>query len=94
MTKRMRTCMEQKLREERTWNATQLAEVLAQSFGVEVTPEKPSASISSRWAARGSALHMCPIKHQIPNRSGVKPGKIWRGLQGGGPWRDRPEVPR
>ena len=31
--------MEQKLREERTWNATQLAEVLAQSFGLEVTPE-------------------------------------------------------
>ena len=31
--------MEGKLSEERTWNATQLAEALAESFGVEVTPE-------------------------------------------------------
>jgi transposase len=32
--------MEGKLCEERTWNATQLAEALAESFGVEVvTPE-------------------------------------------------------
>ena len=35
-----RTFMESKLsEEERTWNATQLAEALAESFGVEVTPE-------------------------------------------------------
>jgi transposase len=31
--------MEGKLSEERTWNATQLAEALGQGFGVEVTPE-------------------------------------------------------
>jgi transposase len=31
--------MEEKLSEERTWNATQLAEALVGSFGVEVTPE-------------------------------------------------------
>jgi transposase len=31
--------MEGKLCEERTWNATQLAEALGESFGVEVTPE-------------------------------------------------------
>ena len=35
----MRTFMEGKLSEERTWNATQLAEALMESFGVEVTPE-------------------------------------------------------
>jgi transposase len=29
----------QTLSEERTWNATQLAEALGESFGVEVTPE-------------------------------------------------------
>ncbi len=39
ITKKMRTFMEGKLSEERTWNATQLAEALEQSFGVEVTPE-------------------------------------------------------
>ncbi len=31
--------MEEKLSEERTWNATQLAEALLESFGVEVTSE-------------------------------------------------------
>ena len=31
--------MEEKLSEERTWNATQLAEVLKEGFGLEVTPE-------------------------------------------------------
>jgi transposase len=31
--------MEGKLSEECTWNATQLAEVLREGFGVEVTPE-------------------------------------------------------
>jgi transposase len=35
----MRTFMEGELSEECTWNATQLAEALAESFGVEVTPE-------------------------------------------------------
>ncbi len=39
VTEEMRTFMEGKLSEERTWNATQLAEVLAQSFGVEITSE-------------------------------------------------------
>ena len=31
--------MEGRLSEERTWNATQLAEALEESFGVKVTPE-------------------------------------------------------
>src|SRR5215213_6490530 len=39
ITEEARTFMEGKLSEERTWNATQLAEVLRESFGVEVTPE-------------------------------------------------------
>ncbi len=39
ITEEMRSFMETKLREERTWNATQLAEVLAESFGVDLTPE-------------------------------------------------------
>lgn len=39
ITERMRSFMEEKLSEERTWNATQLAEVLEEGFGVEVTPE-------------------------------------------------------
>ncbi|MCA1718664.1 MAG: helix-turn-helix domain-containing protein [Actinobacteria bacterium] len=39
ITEEVRTFMEEKLSEERTWNATQLAEALAGSFGVEVTSE-------------------------------------------------------
>jgi transposase len=39
ITAEMGTFMEEKLSEERTWNATQLSEVLRESYGVEVTPE-------------------------------------------------------
>jgi transposase len=39
VTEKMRTFMEGKLSEERTWNATQLAEALEQRFGIEVTPK-------------------------------------------------------
>ena len=39
ITEEARTFMEGRLSEERTWNATQLAEALEESFGVKVTPE-------------------------------------------------------
>jgi transposase len=39
ITGEMREYMEQRLSEERTWNATQLAEVLREEFSVVVTPE-------------------------------------------------------
>jgi transposase len=39
ITGEARTFMEGKLSEERTWNATQLAEALGEGFGVQVTPE-------------------------------------------------------
>jgi len=39
ITEEARTFMEGKLSEERTWNATQLAEALGDGFGVGVTPE-------------------------------------------------------
>ncbi len=39
ITGEARTFMEKKLSEERTWNATQLAEVLEENFGMGVTPE-------------------------------------------------------
>lgn len=35
----MRAFMEERLSEERTWNATQLAEALKESFGLSLTPE-------------------------------------------------------
>lgn len=39
ITEEARTFMEGKLSEERTWNATQLAQALGEDFGVGVTPE-------------------------------------------------------
>ena len=39
VTEEVRVSMEDKLAEERTWNATQLAEAVAEDFGIEVTPE-------------------------------------------------------
>jgi transposase len=39
ITQEATTFMEGKLSEERTWNATELAEALGEDFGVEVTPE-------------------------------------------------------
>jgi transposase len=39
ITQEARTFMEGKLSEERTWNATQLAEARGEGFGVELTPE-------------------------------------------------------
>jgi transposase len=39
ITGEMKEYMEQRLSEERSWNATQLAEVLKEEFGLVVTPE-------------------------------------------------------
>ena len=39
VTEPMRAFMEERLSEERTWNATQLAEALKEGFSVAVTPE-------------------------------------------------------
>ncbi len=39
VTQEMKEYMEQRLSEERTWNATQLAEVLKEEFGLMVSPE-------------------------------------------------------
>ncbi len=52
VTERMKTFMEQRLSEKRIWNATQLAEALRESFGVEVTPEavrQHLLSLGYRW---------------------------------------------
>jgi transposase len=39
ITEEARRYMAERLAEERTWNATQLAEALGEDFGIEVTPE-------------------------------------------------------
>jgi transposase len=39
ITEEAKTFLRGKLSEERTWNATQLAEALSERFGIEVTPE-------------------------------------------------------
>jgi hypothetical protein len=47
ITEEVRTFMEGKLSEERTRNATQLAEVLREGFGVESSRPRPSANTSA-----------------------------------------------
>ncbi len=52
ITERMRAFMEHRLSEERTYNATQLAETLEKGFGLEVTPEavrQHLLSMGYRW---------------------------------------------
>ncbi|MBA3424624.1 MAG: helix-turn-helix domain-containing protein [Rubrobacter sp.] len=77
ITERMRDFMEGRLSEERTWNATQLAEVLREGFGVEVTPGRPSASTFSRWATVGNALATRRRRRRTPRKS-AKPERSWR----------------
>jgi transposase len=52
ITEWTRAFMQERLSEERTWNATQLAEALREGFGVEVTPEavrQHLLSMGYRW---------------------------------------------
>lgn len=52
ITEEAREYMERRLSEERTWNATQLAEALAGEFGLTVTPEavrQRLVSMGYRW---------------------------------------------
>ncbi len=52
VTEEARTYMEERLSEERTWNATQLTEALSERFGLTVTPEavrQHLLSMGYRW---------------------------------------------
>ena len=47
ITEEAKAFLREKLSEERTWNAAQLAEALGQSFGTEVTPEAVRQHLSA-----------------------------------------------
>ena len=52
LTQEARAHLRKRLSEERTWNATQLAQALKESFGLEVTPEtvrQPLLSMGYSW---------------------------------------------
>jgi len=95
ITEEGRTFMEGKPCEEeqRTCDATQLAEALGEGFGAEASPPKPSANTSARRAIAASAPAMCPANRQTPMRSAKLP-KSWRLSKKGSKRRGRPEVPR
>ena len=78
--------------EERTWNATQLAEALWGRFAIELTP-RPSVSTSSRWATRGSARATYRTNRRTPRRS-ARPAKNRSLSKRGSGGRDHTEVPR
>src|SRR5215203_4581440 len=92
ITQKARRYIEERLTEERTWNATQLAEHSRRN-SLLWSARRQCASICIRWATRGSAPATCPTKHPTPTPSG-KPKRSWRLSKGGTKRRDRPEVPR
>ena len=75
VTEEVKTFMEHKLAEQRTWNATQLAEAVEGRFGIGVGP-RPSVSTSWRWATRGSAPATCPPRNPTPKKS-ARPERSW-----------------
>ena len=78
VTEEVRAFMEEKLSEERTWNASQLAEQIEGRFGVVVvTPEAVRQHLTTRWATLGSARATFPRSLPTPRRS-ARPGKSWR----------------
>jgi transposase len=88
ITEEVRTFMEGKLSEERTWNATQLVEAL----GIEVTSE----AIRQHLHAMGYSwkrTRYVPNKPPDPEQEREARDELER-LKRGGERRDQPEVPR
>ena len=75
ITAQMRTFMEGKLSEERTWNATQLSEVLRESYGVEVTPE----AVRQHLVSMG---YSCKRTRYVPNKPPEQERKAREELEG------------
>lgn len=61
--------MEQRLYEERIWNATQLAEALEEVFGLAVTPEAVRQHLLSMGSIHGSAPATSRPKSRTRRRS-------------------------
>ena len=85
VTQEARNYMERRLSEERTWNATQLAEAIKEEFCVEVTPEairQHLLSMGYSW----KRTRYAPAKEPDPEEErearegleGLKKG-LWRG---------------
>ena len=93
ITQQARTFMEGKLSEERTWNAAQLAEALAEDFGVEVTPEAVRQHLRSMGYSWKRTRYVCRVNHRTPMRN-AKPEKSWRLSKKGSKRRGYPKVSR
>lgn len=85
VTEEARNYMERRLSEDRTWNATQLAEAIKEEFSVEVTPEavrQHLLSMGYSW----KRTRYAPAKEPDPDEErearegleGLKKG-LWRG---------------
>ena len=82
ITRRMEAFMEEKLsEEERTWNATQLAEVLKEEFGLKVTPEAVRQPVRQHLLSMGYSWkrtrYVYPTKRP-PLTPNEKPEKSWK----------------
>lgn len=78
VTGRMRAFMEERVSEERTRNATQLAEVLGAHFGPKVTPEAILQHLLSMGYSWKRTRH-APAKGPDPEEEGEARGELDRG---------------
>lgn len=93
ITGEMKAYMEERLSEERTWNATQLAEALKEGFGLVVTPEAVRQHLRSMGYSWKRTRYV-PNKPPNPRGRSARPERNWRLSKGGGQRRGPPEVPR
>ena len=78
--------------EERTWNATQLAEALEEEFGLAVTPEAVRQHLHSMGYSWKRTRY---VSNKAPNPQQEREARAdLEGLKGGGKRRDLPELPR
>jgi transposase len=80
ITRRMEAFMEEKLseeQEERTWNATQLAEVLKEEFGLEVSSEAVRQHLVSMGYSWKRTRYV-PNKAPDPEAHSEKPERSWK----------------
>ncbi len=82
----MRAFIEERLSEERTWNATQLAEAIEERFGIGVTPEAVRQHLNAMGYSWKRTRYV-PSKPANPEEE-RKAREELEGLKKG-PWRAR-----
>lgn len=77
ITEEVRNYMEKRLEEERTWNATQLSEMLKEEFSLRVTPEAVRQHLLSMGYSWKRTRFMRPLGSRTQRRS-ARRRRSWR----------------